>query len=112
MSKATDCSLPMITESIVPPKETAMSTIKKALFAVTFAVLFYRLAVAQGGYAITQWTIGSTGTTTGGAYILAGVVGQPLVGVSQGGNYILVSNYRLSDSLPPVTKVYLPLVTR
>lgn len=89
-----------------------MSTFKKALFTVTLALLFYRLAIAQDGYALTQWTIGSIGITTSGSYVLVGIAGQPQVGVLQGGNYLLVSGYRLSDSLPTATKVYLPLVTR
>lgn len=89
-----------------------MRLIKCVLVTTIFAVFVHSLTFAQGGYAITQWTIGSIETTTGGSYTLVGIAGQPQVGVLQGGNYILVSGYRLSDSLPTATKVYLPLVTR
>jgi hypothetical protein len=47
-----------------------------------------------GDYQIIQSTIGGGGgTSAGGQYSLTGTIGQPAVGYSEGGNYVLLSGF-------------------
>ncbi len=62
----------------------------RALVAVTTALLIITLAVsASAEYVISQSVIGSGGgAAAGGSYAIVGTVGQPAIGVTQGGSYI------------------------
>jgi hypothetical protein len=49
------------------------------------------VALAQGGYELSWWTVDGGGGThsTGGGYSLSGTAGQPDAGLLAGGGYIL-----------------------
>jgi len=73
------------------------------------------IALAQGGYEISWWTVDGGGYTytTGGGYELGGTIGQPDAGVLAGGGYTLGGGFWRGGAvvLPPY-RVYLPLVVR
>jgi hypothetical protein len=75
------------------------------------------IALAQGGYEISWWTVDGGGYTrlasSGGGYELGGTVGQPDAGVLSGGGYTLGGGFWRGGAvtLSPY-RVYLPLVVR
>ncbi len=73
-------------------------------------------AAASADYEVAWWsTDGGGGTSTGGDYILISAIGQPDVGVMQGGEYSLASGLLGGGAVaPPVlqTDLFLPLVVR
>ncbi len=82
------------------------------------------VALAQGNYDLSWWTVDSGGGTSGaGGYVLSGVVGQPEAGTLEAGGYRLVGGFAggLVDVSPtptppppasPGNRLYLPLVVR
>lgn len=73
------------------------------------------VALAQGGYDLSWWTVDGGGHTysTAGGYELGGTIGQPDAGVLAGGSYTLGGGFWRGGAvtLPP-WRVYLPLVRR
>ena len=53
------------------------------------------VALAQGGYELSWWTVDGGGHTysAGGGYELGGTIGQPDAGVLAGGGYTLSGGY-------------------
>jgi hypothetical protein len=73
------------------------------------------VALAQGGYELSWWTVDGGGHTysAGGGYELGGTIGQPDAGVLAGGGYTLSSGYWRGGAVvrnPYLS--YLPLVPR
>ena len=107
-------------------KQTQMSLAKvpnlrqagKAPLALAALLLLVSVVLAQGGYNISWFTVdGGGGTSSGGAYMLSGIVGQPDAGVLSGGTYALVGGFWAGAGpapppSPPPHAVYLPLVLR
>lgn len=73
------------------------------------------VALAQGGYDLSWWTVDGGGVTfsSGGGYELGSTIGQPDAGVLSGGGYTLGGGFWRGGAvvLPPY-RVYLPLVVR
>jgi hypothetical protein len=73
------------------------------------------VALAQGGYELSWWTVDGGGYTysTGGGYELGGTIGQSDAGVLAGEGYILGGGFWRGGTvaLPPF-HIYLPLVVR
>jgi len=73
------------------------------------------VALAQGGYELSWWTVDGGGQTysVGGGYELGGTIGQPDAGVLAGGGYTLGGGFWRGGAvaLPPF-RVYLPIVLR
>ncbi len=73
------------------------------------------VALAQGGYELSWWTVDGGGHTdsTGGGYELGGTIGQPDAGALAGGSYILGGGFwRGGVMILPPFRLYLPLVRR
>lgn len=73
------------------------------------------VALAQGGYELSWWTVDGGGGTysSGGGYTLGGTAGQPDAGVLAGGGYTLGGGFwRGGEASPPAYEIYLPLVLR
>ncbi len=74
------------------------------------------IALAQGGYELSWWTVDGGGQTysSGGGYELGGTIGQPDAGVLSGGDYTLAGGFwqRGASSEPPTHYIFLPLVLR
>jgi hypothetical protein len=73
------------------------------------------VALAQGGYELSWWTVDGGGYiySTGGGYELGGTAGQPDAGVLAGGGYTLGGGFwRGGKVVLPPFHVYLPLVVR
>ena len=75
------------------------------------------IALAQGGYELSWWTVDGGGYTrlasSGGGYELGGTVGQPDAGVLAGGGYSLGGGFwRGGAAISPPYRIYLPLVVR
>jgi len=70
-------------------------------------------AQSGGGYDLSWNTIAGGGVTfaTGGSYSLGGTIGQPDVGKSSGGNYVLLSGFWSGGSSVQY-RIYLPVVLR
>ena len=73
------------------------------------------VALAQGGYELSWWTVDGGGGTfsTGGGYSMGATAGQPDAGVLAGGGYTLGGGFWRGGAvtLPPF-HVYLPIVLR
>ena len=79
------------------------------------ALLLAGAAMAQpgGDYDLSWWTVNNGGSSSaGGAYTLAGAVGQPDAGVMAGGDYLLAGGFLPGGELPEWFRVYLPVVVR
>jgi hypothetical protein len=73
------------------------------------------VALAQGGYELSWWTVDGGGGTfsTGGGYTLGGTAGQPDAGVLAGGGYTLGGGFWCGgEASPPMYEIYLPLALR
>jgi hypothetical protein len=73
------------------------------------------IALAQGGYELSWWTVDGGGHTysTGGGYELGGTIGQPDAGVLAGGGYTLSSGYWRGGAVVRNPYLFcLPLVLR
>jgi hypothetical protein len=71
------------------------------------------VALAQGGYELSWWTVDGGGGTwsTGGGFQLGGTAGQPDAGVLASGGYTLGGGFwRGGEVLPPDYEIYLPVV--
>ncbi len=79
------------------------------------------LALAQGHYTLSWWTLSSGGTSSSGSYVLSAAVGQPAAGTLEAGGYRLVGGFvgglaASATSTPPPapsgSRLYLPWVVR
>ncbi|HDN80285.1 MAG TPA: hypothetical protein ENG33_07470 [Chloroflexi bacterium] len=89
---------------------------KRALTLALVALLaFTAVALAQGGYNLTWWTVdGGGGRSAGSGYILNGTIGQPDAGPKlQGGDYTLQGGFWPGGAMvTPEYEIFLPLVLR
>ena len=83
------------------------------LLLLTLALLTIPISFAQmgGEYDLTWSTINSGGTSTGGEYILTGVMGQADAGILSGGEYSLNGGFIIEVGGTP-SKIYLPIVLK
>jgi hypothetical protein len=72
------------------------------------------VALAQGGYELSWWTVDGGGSySAGGGYELSGTAGQPDAGVLAGEGYTLGGGFwRGGAVVLPRCHVYLPLMLR
>ena len=74
------------------------------------------VALAQGGYELSWWTVDGGGHTysTGGGYELGSTIGQPDAGVLAGGGYTLGGGFWRGGAVsnPPEYHIFLPLLLR
>jgi hypothetical protein len=83
--------------------------------ALLAALVLVPVALAQGGYEITSWTVdGGGGTYSGGDYRLAGTIGQHDAAIWRGGDYTLAGGFWAGGAAGPGPgyEVFLPLVMR
>jgi uncharacterized membrane protein len=99
-------------------KLTPTISIIAVVAAIAGAVLLQSsatLAQSGGGYGITAFSLNSGGTSSGGDYTLASVIGQPYAGQISGGSYTLAGGF-----LPAIgnssggndQSVYLPMILK
>jgi hypothetical protein len=76
-------------------------------------VLLSDIALGQGGYDLSWWTVdGGGGDSKGGVYALGGTAGQPDVGPAlSGGVYTLVGGF-WGGAVAESHSIYLPLVLK
>ena len=77
--------------------------------------LLVSVALAQGGYDLSWFTVdGGGGNSSGGPYILSGTAGQPDAWVLSGGDYTLAGGFwtGIAGPMPPTFTIYLPLVLK
>ncbi len=92
----------------------------KRLGALAVAVLLLAggVAYAQGGYALSWWTVdGGGGSLSNGSYALSATVGQPDAGTLSNGTYTLQGGFLVfaddgGVTPPPSGKLYLPIVVK
>jgi hypothetical protein len=61
---------------------------KRLLLLAVLGMLFVTAGLGAGGYAIPRWSVdGGVGRSSSAEYTLSGGIGQPDVGVLQGGDY-------------------------
>jgi len=87
------------------------------LLTVSNMFLAVSVALAQGGYGLSGWTVdGGGGSSSGAGYALTGSIGQPEAGPSlSGGGYTLSGGFwgEPSSSNPGnVQGIYLPVILR
>lgn len=73
------------------------------------------VALAQGGYDLSWWTVDGGGETfsTGGGYSLGGTIAQPDAGLLTGPGYRLEGGFWVGGAPPgSLYRVYLPMVMR
>jgi hypothetical protein len=78
-------------------------------------LLLASVALAQGGYDLSWFTVdGGGGNSSGGPYILSGTAGQLDAGGLSGGTYTLTGGFwtGVAGPMPPLFAIYLPLVLR
>lgn len=75
--------------------------------AATLLISISGSTLAQGvGPAIARWVIGGGGgPASGGSFAIDGTLGQPIVGQSSGGDYVLNAGYWQEDTRAPSTVV-------
>jgi hypothetical protein len=89
---------------------------KRLFLLLGLAVLLLPLglvALAQGGYELSWWTVDGGGYTysRGDGYELGGTVGQPDAGVLAGGGYVLGGGFWRGGAVVGYSlRVHLPLV--
>ena len=82
------------------------------------AVTLPTFAQSGGAYDLSWWTIGSSGVSSGGSYILNGTIGQPEAGPlmkDNNGRFTLTGGFTDIAANPPIVppldeKVYLPII--
>jgi hypothetical protein len=78
---------------------------------VLCSILLTGAVIASAGFEIPWFTVdGGGGAASGGAYTLAGTIGQPDVGSLSGGGYTLSGGFWLGVAAP--YPVYLPVVMK
>ena len=88
---------------------------KAPLLALAALLLLAGVALAQGGYDLSWWTVDGGGQTfsTGGSYSLGGTIAQPDAGLLTGLGYRLEGGFWVGGAPPgSVYRVYLPVVMR
>ena len=91
---------------------------KRNVMILTLAVillLWVSVALAQGGYDLSWWTVDGGGYTfsEGGGYSLGGTIGQPDAGVLSGGGYTLSGGFWGGGAVAAEEhKIYLPLLLK
>ena len=79
-------------------------------------LLLASIAMAQGGYDLSWWTVGGGAAfSSGGGYNLGGSIGQPHAGALSGGPYTVVAGFwgvTLPPPAPAPVAQYLPLLLR
>jgi len=87
---------------------------KAPLLALAALLLLAGVALAQGGYDLSWWTVDTGGQTfsTGGSYSLGGTIGQPDAGLLTGDGYRLEGGFWIGGAAGGVYRVYLPVVMR
>jgi hypothetical protein len=85
-----------------------------ALAVLCVLALVTGIAVAQGGYELSWWTVDGGGQifSTGGSYSLGETIGQPDAGLLTGEGYRLEGGFWTGAAAGGVYGVYLPLVLR
>jgi uncharacterized membrane protein len=87
----------------------------KASLTLATLLLLVSVALAQGDYDISWFTVdGGGGNSIGGPYTLSGTAGQPDAGVLSGGTYAVTGGFwvGVAGPMPPTFTLYLPLVLR
>ena len=87
-------------------------TLSTALLAL---VLASGVVLAASSYNLSRHTIGGGGESSGGNYILHGIIGQPDAGILNGGAYNLVGGFWHAAGAgenPGGHRLYLPAVMR
>jgi uncharacterized membrane protein len=87
----------------------------KASLTLAILLLLVSVALAQGDYDISWFTVdGGGGNSIGGPYTLSGTAGQPDAGVLSGGTYAVTGGFwvGVAGPMPPTFTLYLPLVLR
>jgi hypothetical protein len=87
-------------------------TVALLLCALIPLVLLTSMVLSGNGYEVDRWTVsGGASTSSGGAYVLNGVAGQPDAGEMKGGDYVLDGGLEPGDREPEITVIYLPLIS-
>jgi hypothetical protein len=87
----------------------------KVLLPLVALLLLTSVALAQGSYDLSWWTVDGGGYTfsEGGGYSLGGTIGQPDAGVLSGGSYTLSGGFwRRGAVAAEEHKIYLPLLLK
>ena len=97
--------------AINPLNRTTLTLILTLLAALTTASGLLASPDAPDAFTLDGWTLdGGGGTAGGGAYVLAGTIGQTDAGTVSGGRYVLVGGFW---GMPPgPQRIFLPLVVR
>jgi hypothetical protein len=86
------------------------------ILALAALLLLASIALAQGGYDLSWWTVDGGGATlsSGGGYTLGGSIGQPDAGALSGGDYELQSGfwYGVSVAAAVTDWAYLPVIVK
>lgn len=85
------------------------------ILALAAIFLLASIALAQGGYDLSWWTVdGGGGSSSGGSYVLDGTAGQADVGSTMSGDsYQLVGGFwGGAPSGVSIFEVYLPVIVR
>jgi hypothetical protein len=77
---------------------------------VLAALLLTAVVLADGGYDLSWWTVGSTTLSTGGEFAMGGTVGQPEAGSLSGGVYSLTGGFWSGTGPQPF--IFLPVIMR
>jgi hypothetical protein len=90
---------------------------KRTMMLLSLAVLFLlaSVALAQGSYDLSWWTVDGGGAESGGgSYTLVGTVGQPDAGASMsGGDYTLAGGFwGVGSAGGSGGDIYLPIVVK
>jgi hypothetical protein len=93
-----------------------LTTVLAVATVVSHAAPVLLVDASPGTYDLSWWTVDGGGSTfsTGGSYSLGGTIGQPDAGTSSGGAYTLAGGFwGGADGVVPITyHIYLPLVIR
>jgi hypothetical protein len=83
---------------------------KSRIVFMALLIILAMVASAQAQpYAVTWWTVGGGGISSGGSHVLSGTIGQPDAGVMSGGGFTLTGGFW---GLEPYGPIYLPLIIR
>jgi len=74
------------------------------------ALLLTATTLADGGYDLSWWTVGSTTWSTGGEFAMGGTVGQPEAGSLSGGAYTMTGGFWSGTGPQPL--VFLPVIMK
>jgi hypothetical protein len=85
----------------------------KALLPLAVLLLLASVALAQGSYDLSWWTMDGGGYTfsEGGSYTLGGTIGQPDAGVLASDDYTLVGGF-WGGAAAREGEIYLPIIMR